>query len=248
MPKGLDIDHEANMKGSVTFYTEHVLVHTGTNDWLSRIENDDRFPFMKQLKKLQREEALKPRDNSSQPNAILASNSSFPSTAPGKQVVSVLRAGHHVLVPRSGPEMLFEALSSRSFSALETVEITEICILICGHGERDARCGILGPLLVREFESKLKWNGLRVLGPDVLGDKLEANEIGVRVGLISHIGGHKYAGNVIVYVPKAEKFMGHALSGKGVWYGRVEPRHVQGIIEETVTKGVIIDELLRGVV
>jgi hypothetical protein len=33
---------------------------------------------------------------------------------------------------------------------------------------------------------------------------------------VSHVGGHKFAGNVIVYSP----------SGTGVWYGRVFPEKV----------------------
>ena len=37
------------------------------------------------------------------------------------------------------------------------------------------------------------------------------------------------------------------LAGKGVWYGRVEPRHVWGIVEETVKGGRVVEELLRGV-
>lgn len=64
------------------------------------------------------------------------------------------------------------------------------------------------------------------------------------VGLISHIGGHKYAGNVIIYMPESMKR--NSLGGMGIWYGRVEPRKVEGIVEETVLKGRIIKELFRG--
>ena len=72
------------------------------------------------------------------------------------------------------------------------------------------------------------------------------------VVLISHIGGHAFAGNVIIYFPKRwkpnpGKDDASPLAGKGVWYGRVEPRHVWGIVEETVMGGRIIEELLRGV-
>lgn len=59
-----------------------------------------------------------------------------------------------------------------------------------------------------------------------------------RVGLfkISHIGGHRYAGNVIVYLP----------NGASVWYGRVTPKDVGAIVESTIINGKIIPELLRG--
>ena len=72
----------------------------------------------------------------------------------------------------------------------------------------------------------------------------------MKVALISHIGGHVWAGNVIIYIPHHYHLADGTLSplaGKGVWYGRVEPRHVEGIMEETVRKGRVIEELLRGV-
>ncbi|KLJ06659.1 hypothetical protein EMPG_17845 [Blastomyces silverae] len=36
-----------------------------------------------------------------------------------------------------------------------------------------------------------------------------------------------------------------SLAGKGIWYGRVEPRHVEGIVEETVLGGRVISEHFR---
>ena len=70
-----------------------------------------------------------------------------------------------------------------------------------------------------------------------------------RVGLISHIGGHKFAGNVIIYLPpglKTEAGDEHPLAGHGIWYGRVEPKHVEGIIIETILKGNVIADNFRG--
>ncbi|KAI4631317.1 hypothetical protein J4E83_002848 [Alternaria metachromatica] len=105
--------------------------------------------------------------------------------------------------------------------------ITKPTILICGHGGRDQRCGILGPLLQSSFRSEFQRRGI------------EAD-----VGLISHIGGHKYAGNVIMYLPPSLE--GNALKGSGIWYGRIGPENVEGVVEETVVRGRVITELLRG--
>ena len=133
---------------------------------------------------------------------------------------------------------------------------TSPTILICGHNSRDARCGILGPLLRAEFNAYVggrtqlpadderstgfRFNGLAPVSP-----------IGVsRVALTSHIGGHAFAGNVIIYLPKNFKLASgrvSPLAGMGIWYGRVEPRHVWGIMEETVQRGHVIKELLRGI-
>jgi hypothetical protein len=105
--------------------------------------------------------------------------------------------------------------------------ITKLTILICGHGGRDQRCGILGPILQSSFRAELQRRGI------------EAD-----VAQISHIGGHKYAGNIIMYLPPSLE--GNALKGTGIWYGRVEPKNVEGLVEETVVKGRVVAELLRG--
>lgn len=108
-------------------------------------------------------------------------------------------------------------------------DVEEIVVLICSHGTRDSRCGVLGPILKAEFEEKLERAGIAI-----------GNGAGkARVGLISHIGGHKWAGNVIIYMPSGK------LQG-GVWYGRVAPEHVEGIIKETILGGRIIEDMFRG--
>lgn len=137
-------------------------------------------------------------------------------------------------------------------------DVREVVVLVCGHGGRDRRCGLFGPLLRDEFGKRLPERGVEVLeGPiEVQGEEASAVEgtasgrvYAARVGLISHIGGHKFAGNVIVYLPpglRTEDGAAHPLAGHGVWYGRVEPRHVEGIVTETILKGRVIEELFRG--
>ncbi|KAJ5674821.1 uncharacterized protein N7477_004755 [Penicillium maclennaniae] len=119
-------------------------------------------------------------------------------------------------------------------------------VLICGHGGRDKRCGVMAPVLEAEFQRILQSRGFisaghagTVDGPD------HAN-----IGLISHIGGHKYAGNIIVYIPPemtvGDQAEPHPLAGKGIWYGRVEPKHVHGIVEETILGGKVVKDHFRG--
>jgi (2Fe-2S) ferredoxin len=121
----------------------------------------------------------------------------------------------------------------------------------------------MGPVLREEFERQLPKEGFRVLkeaveaNPNVMDGMLfedvEEEENGkrrtARVGLISHVGGHKFAGNTILYFPpgmKGRDEKGHGLAGCGIWYGRVEPKHVEGILRETVGEGKVIEELFRG--
>lgn len=106
-------------------------------------------------------------------------------------------------------------------------DITKPVVLICGHGRRDQRCGILGPILHTSFK-----------------EEFARREIDADVAQISHIGGHKYAGNVIIYLPPSLE--GNALRGSGIWYGRVGPENVEGVVEETVMRGRVVLEFLRG--
>ena len=113
-------------------------------------------------------------------------------------------------------------------------------ILICGHGGRDLRCGIMAPVLEAEFARVLHERGISVNPGGEVVDR--ANH--AHVGLISHVGGHKYAGNVIIYLPPG---MQNPLAGMGIWYGRIEPRHVEGIVSETLGGRVVKDHFRGGI-
>lgn len=140
-------------------------------------------------------------------------------------------------------------------------DVRDVLVLICGHGGRDARCGIMAPVLEAEFKEKLKGDGLEVLEgavqvpiglEEVQRIQGSAGPEGTtaRVGRISHVGGHKFAGNVIIYLPPHMKMGGgempHPLAGHGIWYGRVEPKNVEGIVRETILKGNVVADMFRG--
>ena len=153
--------------------------------------------------------------------------------------------------PKSTSEALVQFIRTYLLPAASTLahatglpygprKVHETHILICTHNSRDTRCGIIGPMLNQLFTDYLSSKGL--LHP-------EDPDIGmrgkVRVGNISHIGGHKYAGNVIVYLPPEKDNWNQG--GKGIWYGRVGGQtDVERIVDETVLGGKIIQELLRG--
>lgn len=134
------------------------------------------------------------------------------------------------LVPKEAGEV--DGDITESFSELFPSEpIDHSLILICGHRQRDARCGEIAPLLVNEFRAVLERNGLLYDQPDAATSKDR-----YRVGICSHIGGHVYAGNVLIMIPGT----------LGIWYGNVRPFHVQGIVQETLINRNIIQELHRG--
>lgn len=118
-------------------------------------------------------------------------------------------------------------------------------ILLCSHRTRDARCGQSAPLLRREFERHLRPLGLQ--------RDLEDNRPGgVGIYFINHVGGHKYAANVIVYrrrnfewykdgagekETEKEKDEGAA---QGIWLARVRPEDCENIVKFTILKGKVV--------
>ncbi|XP_050216980.1 uncharacterized protein LOC126667894 [Mercurialis annua] len=98
-------------------------------------------------------------------------------------------------------------------------------IFVCSHGSRDRRCGVCGPALVSKFKEEIELHGLQCK---------------VSVSPCSHIGGHKYAGNVMIF--------GSSINGvvTGHWYGYVTPDEVSILLEQHIAKGEIVDFLWRG--
>jgi hypothetical protein len=78
-------------------------------------------------------------------------------------------------------------------------KINGLAYLVCCHAARDARCGYLGPLLAEKL-----------------------GEMGEQVFISSHIGGHQYAGNVVVY--------GSKQPSAGTWFGGLSAEQVPDFI------------------
>ncbi|KAG5254714.1 hypothetical protein OIU77_022149 [Salix suchowensis] len=98
-------------------------------------------------------------------------------------------------------------------------------VFVCSHGSRDRRCGVCGPALISRFKEEIELHGLQGK---------------VTVSPCSHIGGHKYAGNVIIF---GSSFKG-AVTGH--WYGYVTPDDILTLLEQHIGKGEIVDRLWRG--
>jgi hypothetical protein len=125
-----------------------------------------------------------------------------------------------------------------------------VCLLSGSHKRRDKRCHLAASVLADEFVrvcAELGWDvdergdfdydpaeedvDSAEQGHEATAREAEYREKlrgidtsqgGGRIGLfkVSHVGGHKFAGNVIVCLP----------SGASVWYGRVTAREVEAIV------------------
>ncbi|KAJ9614498.1 hypothetical protein H2200_002635 [Cladophialophora chaetospira] len=114
-------------------------------------------------------------------------------------------------------------------------------ILMCSQKTRDARCGQSAPLLRKEFERVLRPLGLyRDIHDDRPG--------GVGVYYISHVGGHKYSANVMIYrrqgrSREGEEAGGQKLEGEAVqliWLARVRPEDCENIVRYTILQGKVV--------
>ncbi|KAF8169855.1 Sucrase/ferredoxin-like-domain-containing protein [Mycena galopus ATCC 62051] len=133
-----------------------------------------------------------------------------------------------------------------------------VVITFCSHKRRDGRCGISAPKLELAFTNSLHQRGWTVdtqvehiIDPPLekfsgTTDEKEAHVMEslrelqtAKKALIlfnSHMGGHKYAGNCMIYTP----------NGASVWYGRITPHEVDSVVENTIKGGLVLPALLRG--
>ena len=107
-------------------------------------------------------------------------------------------------------------ISDVSFAIGEDTELlSNSQVMICSHSKRDDRCGYCGPILFDEFH-KLK--------------TITGKEDVCAIRKCAHVGGHIYAGNVIVFRPHKNAPSRDEGSG-GDWFGYVAPKDVPALLE-----------------
>ena len=126
--------------------------------------------------------------------------------------------------PPASNNDLFDSIVVDESNFIED-ELDKDLLVICGHAKRDLRCGIIAPQLESEFNQVLVRHNLQDT---------------IYTGQVSHVGGHAYAGNVLYYPKDCQT------SKDFIWYGRVFPKDVQGIVELTIINKEIIKDLFRG--
>ncbi|KAF9701016.1 hypothetical protein EKO04_000209 [Ascochyta lentis] len=209
-PADLDIDRTTPLLNTMAPYAEQVLLCTGKEDWASNLEDEGgaTAEFVKGMKGVigRGGEAFDPFTNilltasslpaSEQKDSTTAylfpsflripniphSHAAYRALASAYLSAETLHPTHAALSASQKEKITRDTAQARLLPRAERV--TQPVILICGHGGRDRRCGVLGPLLQDQFRAELARRGVRA-----------------QVALVSHIGGHKYAGNVVVYLP-----------------------------------------------
>lgn len=172
------------------------------------------------------EQAIDAPNTSSKEQEVVASTSSdaVPSdTSPESYDVLVFPDGvRYFGVTRSNlPDLVEDQLVREQACtniAHEILPSSRHWIFVCTHKRRDKRCGVVGQLVIEQLRKAIAVAGL---------------EDCVRIAGTSHTGGHKFAGNVLVYP-------------SGDWYGRVTPEEVPRLVHSHFLKKKVYAKLWRG--
>lgn len=101
-------------------------------------------------------------------------------------------------------------------------------ILLCSHSTRDKRCGVTAPHMKRALNDELR-------DRELYRDPDDDERGGIRVVLVNHVGGHKFAANALIY----------QRNGMAIMLARLRPEHCKALVEKTIENGVIVPEYIR---
>lgn len=93
-------------------------------------------------------------------------------------------------------------------------------VFLCSHKTRDKRCGVTAPLMKKEMDMHLR-------ELELYRDIGDERPNGVNVQYINHVGGHKFAANVIIYMK----------TGEIIWLAKCNPANAIPIIDQTILGG-----------
>jgi len=210
----MKINHSKPLMGTVKPYGTQLVICTGTFDWEPKIEKKE-GTFAGDLST-----NIKAKKDSIPKRILLTAGSERSPSDVETDILSFPDMVRYSSIKQDQiPQFVTDALSNNNPETFKTTMLDKkFYILICTHKKRDKRCGKIGPMLIDEFHNSILHHNLQEQVA-VLG--------------VSHFGGHKFAGNVIVYPV-------------GVWYGRVTSCHVETIVQKHLIEGKIVKKLLRG--
>ncbi|KAJ7974635.1 altered inheritance of mitochondria protein 32-like [Quillaja saponaria] len=216
--------YQSNLAGTVSAYDRHMfLCYKSPEDWASRVESSDLDPLPKLLAS-----ALKARKDDITVKTMLTIFEGREGTgfSDGEVLIFPELIKYRGLKDSDVDGFVEDVLVNGKPWAYGVPEVLSGShVFVCAHASRDKRCGVCGPVLIEKFGTEIEHRGLK--------DQ-------VLVSPCSHIGGHKYAGNLVIFSPGPDgKITGH-------WYGYVTPDDVPELLDQHIAKGEIIQRLWRG--
>lgn len=202
---------QAELAGSVKLNRGHLFISTPNQDWPARIEDGEGYvPYFARLLETRSRRA-----------GLRIKLTAFHDPDQGPQPRILLFPDHHayevaVEVFEEWLDLFFNGQVEDS--GFSQAPAQKNYIFVCTHGTRDERCGLCGPQLVEVFQTTLRRN---------------SDELSAAVYPCSHVGGHVYAGNVLIFP-------------NGDWYGYVTPESVPQLVETHLLRKEIVWEHWRG--
>lgn len=241
-PSSVKIDNDNKLWNSINPYDLHILVTTGKTDWSHDAfleSNTFAYAFNKWisdrevggLKNIKTNVCSLPLSNSDHGleetgDILLLPHFIWVKNVSRNHLDTLTEVFENVFSAQSAADLKTQYDNSITVS----IDPNRSWIFLCSHRTRDKRCGITAPIMKKEMEIYLRDLGLyRDLGDDRPG--------GIQIGFVNHIGGHKYAANVIIYLKN---------SGKNIWLARCNPSNVKPIVDECILNdGKIWPEKVR---
>ena len=291
LPRKWDIDEDDKLYGHIQGWSRHLLVATGKSDWVRDVADEEGSVMQAMGKHGDNVEGGKlmlsatnipvpdhaasdgPYGADRPTSVLLLPSFTYidgvtPNQVP-QLIKSVINTAPTNLTPLSSlphtsdsagpptpPDLSALSLSPSDLPSGMTLRNCphKALILLCSQGTRDARCGQSAPLLRRELERQLRPLGL-------YRDLHDERPGGVGIYFISHVGGHKYSANMMVYrrgEPKrtvAEQI--DAVKGDAgteteaaqcIWLARIRPEDCENVVKYTVLQGKVVkpESQLRG--
>ena len=198
------------LAGSVKPYHRHAFACTGDRSWPGRLEEDAGLlgTMAREVKELRCGDGPIPK--------LTATDE--PSIGRGIDLLVFPEAvRYRVVDPEGWRAVLNEHLLGGSRAEVESEPLPGRHVFVCVHAARDERCGRCGPPLLAAITGAVERAGIE----------------DVTVRATSHVGGHKYAGNVLIYP-------------EGVWYGYVRPQDAERLVRDHLFGGRTLEDLHRG--
>ena len=195
---------------SVKLYHRHAFACTGDRNWPARLEDHEG------LLGIMARDVRDLRDSEGSIPKLTATDE--PSTGRGIDLLVFPEAvRYRIFNQEDWRVVLHEQLRGGKRAGVESESLPGRHVFVCVHAARDERCGRCGPPLLIAVRDAVAAAGLK--------------DITVRA--TSHVGGHKYAGNVLIYP-------------EGVWYGYVRPDDAGRLVRDHLLGGRLLEDLHRG--
>jgi len=216
------VNRSKELSGTVKPYAKHLFLCTGKTDWPKKPDKEEGSPLtlLSQAVKNAAKAASKEQSGFLITECDLAPVTSDSGEPTPDILLMPDRVHYSHVTPGLYPNLAAHLMTGAPLDPIITrVEPThKHYVFLCAHKTRDKRCGVYGELLFNQFT-------------DSLGERHMLDE--VALSRCSHTGGHKFAGNAIVYP-------------SGYWFGRLKPCHVDAVIDRHIKLGQLLPSIMRG--